>query len=253
MRINDDAEFYAEVGFSDKKTSFQNTPSGVSGSWGYPGGPVNASSGPGATVLGAGHPDNPLGYDARIRYLAWDVGPRVTNNHNQFQRMLFGVNGTWGEWDYDVGYLHSSTKMVGRRTGYLQYSHVREVLASDNNPLHAYWRIGDDAGLNSQAMYDYISPEISAQATTSLDMIDFKANRTLWELPGGPLALAVGAEYRRQKVELTVDIAAPAAKVWARVANFHDMSWLPVVSCTSMSSSPSSIVMAMIPVERGLA
>ena len=203
VRINDDAEFYAEVGFSDKKTSFQNTPSGVSGSWGYPGGPVNASSGPGATVLGAGHPDNPLGYDARIRYLAWDVGPRVTNNHNQFQRMLFGVNGTWGEWDYDVGYLHSSTKMVGRRTGYLQYSHVREVLASDNNPLHAYWRIGDDAGLNSQAMYDYISPEISAQATTSLDMIDFKANRTLWDLPGGPLALAVGAEYRRTQVELT--------------------------------------------------
>ena len=93
--------------------------------------------------------------------------------------------------------------MVGRRTGYLQYSHVREVLASDNNPLHAYWRIGDDAGLNSQAMYDYISPEISAQATTSLDMIDFKANRTLWDLPGGPLALAVGAEYRRTQVELT--------------------------------------------------
>ena len=115
VRINDAAEFYAEVGFSDKKTRFQNTPSGVSGSWGYPGGPVNASSGPGATVLGPDHPDNPLGYAARIRYLAWDVGPRVTNNHNQFQRLLFGVNGAWGEWSYDVGYLHSSTKMVGRR------------------------------------------------------------------------------------------------------------------------------------------
>ena len=36
----------------------------------------------------------------------------------------------------------------------------------------------------------------------------------------------------RQKVEMTVDIAAPAAKVWARVANFHDMSWLPVVART---------------------
>ena len=36
----------------------------------------------------------------------------------------------------------------------------------------------------------------------------------------------------RQKVELTVDIAAPADKVWARVANFHDMSWLPVVART---------------------
>ena len=36
----------------------------------------------------------------------------------------------------------------------------------------------------------------------------------------------------RQKVEMTVDIAATAAKVWARVANFQDMSWLPVVART---------------------
>ena len=202
-RINDNAEFYAEVGFSEKKVRYQTRPNYADGSWGYPGGPVIASSGAGAVVLGANHPDNPLGYAARPKYVAWDVGPRVTNNKNQFQRLLFGVNGAWGEWNYDVGYLHSSTKLIGRRTGFLRYSRVREVLASDNNPLHAYWRIGDDAHLNSQAMYDYISPEISAEATTSLDMIDFKANRTFMDLPGGPLALAVGAEYRRQKVELT--------------------------------------------------
>ncbi len=203
VRINDDAEFYAEVGFSEKKTRWQTRPNYADGSWGYPGGPVNASSGAGAVVLGPNHPDNPLGYAARPKYVAWDVGPRVTNNKNQFQRLLFGVNGAWGEWNYDVGYLHSSTQLVGRRTGYLHYGRVREVLASDNNPLHAYWRLGDDAHRNSQAMYDYISPLIQAEATTSLDMIDFKANRTLWELPGGPLALAVGAEYRTQKVELT--------------------------------------------------
>lgn len=203
VRINDSAEFYAEVGFSEKKTRWQVQPGGVSGSWGFPGGPVNASSGPGATVLGPNHPDNPLGYAARPRYAAFDVGPRVTNNKNQFQRLLFGINGAWGEWNYDLGYLHSSTSLVGRRTGYLRYSRVREVLSTANNPVGAYWRLGDDAHRNSQAMYDYISPEITAEATTSLDMLDFKANRTLWDLPGGPLALAVGAEYRTQKVELT--------------------------------------------------
>jgi hypothetical protein len=36
----------------------------------------------------------------------------------------------------------------------------------------------------------------------------------------------------RQKVSLTTEIAAPADKVWARVANFHDMSWHPVVART---------------------
>ena len=56
--FNDNAELYTEFSYSKKKTEFNNTPSGVSGAWGYPGGPVNASSGPGAIVLGPDHPDN---------------------------------------------------------------------------------------------------------------------------------------------------------------------------------------------------
>jgi hypothetical protein len=36
----------------------------------------------------------------------------------------------------------------------------------------------------------------------------------------------------RQKVVETVEIDAPAAKVWARIGNFQDMSWLPGVEKT---------------------
>jgi hypothetical protein len=32
-------EIYTEIGYSKKETIFSNTPSGVSGGWGYPGGP----------------------------------------------------------------------------------------------------------------------------------------------------------------------------------------------------------------------
>ena len=53
-------EVYTEIGYSKKETTFSNTPSGVSGSWGYPEGPRNASSGPGAVVLSPTHPDNPI-------------------------------------------------------------------------------------------------------------------------------------------------------------------------------------------------
>src|SRR6185437_7842248 len=49
-------EVYTEIGYSKKETTFSNTPSGVSGSWGYPEGPRNASSGPGAVVLSPTHP-----------------------------------------------------------------------------------------------------------------------------------------------------------------------------------------------------
>jgi iron complex outermembrane receptor protein len=200
--INDNAELYSEFSYSTKETVFVNGFSGVSGAWGYPGGPVNASGGPGATVLGPNHPDNPTGQAARLRYAAFDVGPRVTTNKNEFERFLVGLKGTAGAWDYDVGYLHSGTSLHNSRTGYLRYSHVRTALSDPNSPV-GYWRIGDDAGLNSQALYDYISPTINAVASSKLDIVDAKLSRSLTDLPGGALGIAFGAEYRRQSVELT--------------------------------------------------
>ncbi|MCX2921424.1 TonB-dependent receptor [Stenotrophomonas rhizophila] len=196
-------EIYTEIGYSKKETTFSNTPSGVSGGWGYPGGPVNANSGDGATVLSPTHPDNPIpGQASRLRYSAWDVGPRVTENTNEFNRFLVGVKGNWGEWSYDTAYLHSGTDLVNKRTGFLNYDAVRCVLGNPACPA-GVWRIGDNAGLNSQALYDYISPDISARAKSSLDMFDFTVSRSLADLKGGPLGLALGTEWRKTSNSLT--------------------------------------------------
>jgi hypothetical protein len=37
----------------------------------------------------------------------------------------------------------------------------------------------------------------------------------------------------RQKITETIEIDAPPAKVWAVIADFHDMSWLPGIAKTS--------------------
>ncbi len=34
----------------------------------------------------------------------------------------------------------------------------------------------------------------------------------------------------RQKLDLGVEIAAPPAKIWAVIGNFHDLSWVPAVA-----------------------
>jgi iron complex outermembrane receptor protein len=198
--FTDDVEGYLELGYSKKKTWFHNTPSGVSGAWGYPGGPVNANSGPGQMIIGAAHPDNPLGVDARIRYAAFDVGGRNTFNTNDFYRALAGVKAKFGEWDFDAGYLHSETKLRNERTGFLQYSHVLQAL-SGTGPVT--WRIGDNASLNDRSVYDYISPTIHADGKSSLDLVDVKASRSIFALPGGDLGFAVGAEYRHLETSLT--------------------------------------------------
>ncbi|MEH6421302.1 TonB-dependent receptor [Pseudomonas sp. CGJS7] len=201
--ISDNFEAYVEAGYSKKKNTFITTPSGVSGSWGYPGGPVNASGGAGAVVLGPNHPDNPFpGTSAPLRYSAWDVGPRVTRNDNQFTRFLAGVKGAIGSWDVDAAYLHSETSLRNEREGFLRYSAVRDALTNGTGP-GGYWRLGTRSGANSQALYDYISPRIHADAETKLDLFDLKGSRTLFDLPGGAFGIALGGEYRRQSVELT--------------------------------------------------
>lgn len=195
-------EVYTEIGYSKKETIFSNTPSGVSGGWGYPGGPVNANSGAGATQLYAGHPDNPLPTAARLRYSAWDVGPRVTDNTNEFNRFLVGSKGNWGDWSYDTAYLHSGTDLVNKRTGFLRYDAVRCVLGNPACP-YGTWRIGDNASQTPQSVYDAISPTISARAKSSLDMFDFTISRSLMDLKGGPLGLAFGTEWRKTSNSLT--------------------------------------------------
>ncbi len=200
--FGDSSEVYVEMGYSKKSTTFRNTPSNISGSWGYPGGPVNANSGPDAIMLGADHPDNPYGVPVRVRYSAFDVGPRVTDNTNEFIRFLAGVKGTWGDWDYDTAYLHSSTSLLNERTGFLRYSAVKCVL-SDPDCAAGVWNLGQGAEGNPQSLYDYISPTISARAKSELDMFDFKVSRVLADLAGGPLGLALGTEWRKTSNSLT--------------------------------------------------
>ncbi|HVF15302.1 MAG TPA: TonB-dependent receptor, partial [Steroidobacteraceae bacterium] len=202
LRMSDNFDLSAELGYSRKKNEFNNTPSGVSGSWGYPGGLQNASAGAGATLLGATHPDNTLfpGQAVRVRYSAWDVGPRVGEQTNEFYRALVGLKGTIGNWDLDVAALHSESEMISERRGFLRYSAVREAL-SGTGPI--VWRIGDNSDLNSQAVYDFISPTIHADGKSQLDSVDFKLSRGLFDLPGGEFGFAVGAEYRRLESSLT--------------------------------------------------
>jgi iron complex outermembrane receptor protein len=202
-RIGGDFEAYAEAQYVKTTSYFETTPSGVSGAWGYPGGPVNASSGPGATVLAPSHPDNPFGgAAARLRYLAADVGPRTSDVNNQFTRFAAGVRGRLGAWDFDSALVYSATDLENVYNGYLRYSTTRAALGDPNSPLFPY-RIGVNSGLNPASLYAAISPTLRSNAKSSMSSIDVKAVRELTQLPGGPMSVAVGAEYRREESKLT--------------------------------------------------
>ncbi|WP_242107533.1 TonB-dependent receptor [Luteimonas aquatica] len=215
--ISDTAELYAELSYARKRTHSITTPSSVSGLWG----PVNASSGAGAVRLGADHPDNPYGAAVRLRYSAFDVGPRTNSTDNALVRVLVGTKGTAGAWDYDLGYSHSQSDFDAVKTGYLHYDRVRQVLTDPQSPV-GYWRLGVNADLNSRALYDYISPRLRSQASTELDTFDAKASRSLVELRGGPLGLALGMEARRQAISLEPTTLTETSQIIGMGYNAYD-------------------------------
>ena len=204
---------YAELNVYHSESSSVTTPSTISGSVGFPGGPVSNA----AVALGAGHPDNPyFGRAARLRYLAADVGPRTSEVDSTFTRFVAGIKGSVAGWDIDSALLYSQNKVANERGGFLQRDVAfallnpsdANVAAARLNPAYAalpagsVWRIAENAGLNSPALYAALSPRISNDAKTHIAQIDFKASREMGKLDGGSLGLAVGAEFRHESTEL---------------------------------------------------
>ncbi|CAN7540778.1 TonB-dependent receptor [Massilia sp. LjRoot122] len=214
FKLDNDIEAYTELNLYHSESQSGTTPSTISANQGYPGGPV---SGAGA-AFGPTHPDNPyFGREARLRYLAADVGPRVSNIDSNFVRALVGARGSTAGWDWDSSLLYSRNKVTNQRTGYLQRDATFALLnptpanvaaAILNNPgyralpVGTLWRIGENAGLNSPAVYAALSPQIANDAHTEVAQVDVKASREFGKLPGGALGVAVGAEFRHESAEL---------------------------------------------------
>ena len=215
VQLNQQFQAYAEGSYYWSESQSTTTPSTVSTSVGYPGGPISNAG----AALGAGHPDNPyFGTAARLRYLAFDVGPRGSNINSKFGRAVLGIKGTAYDWDIDSALLFSMNRVKNTRTGFLQRNVTfallnptpANVAAASINPAYAalppgtLWRIGENAGLNSPAVYAALSPTIGGDAETRITQIDMRASRELAQvtLPGGPLAVAVGGEFRHERTQL---------------------------------------------------
>ena len=214
LQLTGDLQAYVEGNLYTNKSASVSPPSGINGSVGSPVGPVNNAS----VSLGTMHPDNPYpGATVRLRYLAADVGQQVTTTQSTFARVVAGIKGTVRDWDIDSALLFSQNKVTTERTGSLQRdvafalldpSAVNVANATAGSaayaalPVGSFWRIAENANLNSAAMYAALSPTISNNALSQVTQVDFKASRELGNLSGGPMGVAVGAEFRRESVML---------------------------------------------------
>jgi len=135
-------------------------------------------------TLPANSPQNPFGAPAQLSYSFPDIGPSVTDVDTTTYRLFVDFRGTAGGWDLDgaAGYMYA--KMTDHITGYIEPGVAQQDL---NNLTYI-----PGASTNGAALF---APVETTDPSSTLYVIDLHGTRDLFQMPGGPLALGVGAQY----------------------------------------------------------
>ena len=146
-------------------------------------------------ILPIGHPDNPFNADATPRAAAiryrFENHPGGTDLTNEQYRVLVGVKGTVGTWDWETAYLWNRTERTEVRHGFLYLPVLRQLLTGRT--------------LASIAADPNISPDINSVAFAEIKQWDAKVATEFGELGGGPIGFATGVEFRNEAIGLTAD------------------------------------------------
>ena len=212
-----DHEFFTEFGYYRTKSHVDGLATVPSSAYFTPDGVSNSQTA--ATVLGASHPDNPyFGTAARLSYLPlYDTGISGTDSSASTTRLVSGFKGTMGGWDYDTAVNYSSATQTDTSLKVMDWrvknallnptaANVATATAWSSKyaalPAGTYWRIGENASLNSAAMYDALLANKSRKGESKTYGADFKISKEIAKAPGGPIAIAFGAEVRHEENNL---------------------------------------------------
>lgn len=139
-----------------------------------------------------------VGEPLLIRYRTVPLGPRTWRDVADNGRAVFGAKGTIADWDYDTAFLYTQSNVKEKDTGGIAlYSKLLPLLNSGViNPF------GASSPAAEQALQNTLYKGEAYSTKTSIAQYDAKGSREVYQLPAGPLAVAVGGNVRREKYEL---------------------------------------------------
>lgn len=131
-------------------------------------------------------------------------GARSTRDESQATRLVAGIRGTWNGWDLDSAALYSESKVKELLlAGYAQYSKALPIFNS--GLINPFGDTTDQTVLAAARAAEFRG--VSYSTKTSMTSIDFKGSRELFNLANGAVALALGAELRREKFTYDPSVA----------------------------------------------
>ena len=163
------------------------------GSTNYPTGLYDFAFGPGKPLsifpnpplvitVPANYPGNPYGAAAPLVYNFHEIGPGIITTDTATERLLLSLSGTVAGWDLKATGGAMYSRMIYKEYGQIEPTALQTAL--DNGYI-----LGSSDGTN------LFAPTMEFTPTSSLDLIDVHGTRELFELPGGPLDLALGVQW----------------------------------------------------------
>ena len=126
---------------------------------------------------------------ALINYAFGSLGPLENFVKNRNARVVADLSGDWGGWNYSADIVFNHTWLDFEIGGFLNYP---QLLKDVTNGTYNFV----NPAANSSAVLGALAPRVVTQDTSDMDTVVLRANRMLTQLPGGPLGVAVGAEWR---------------------------------------------------------
>ena len=151
-----------------------------------------------------------------LRYRAFEAGLRSKKDDNTAGRVLGGVKGTIAGWDYDSAILYTESKVKETVTG--GYPTVSKILPVLNSGIVNPFGPSSPAVQQQLLATNFTGEAFSTKTSTT--GLDAKASREIFQLPAGPLALAVGGELRKEKYALSPSQAVTIGDVSGYGGNF---------------------------------
>jgi iron complex outermembrane recepter protein len=138
------------------------------------------------------YPGNTFGVAANVRGFLPDFDTRRIDVKTVATRLAAEATGSLAGWDLNAAVGYTKVETTQTFKGYINFANLYSALNDVANPFLI-------AGGNSQAMLDRVSPTVNNLTTSELTFIDGRGSRELTQLPGGPLAMALGYSYAYKK------------------------------------------------------
>lgn len=139
------------------------------------------------------NPNNPFAAAGNLALLSGlpDRGIQTLTNSKVYRGAL-GASGSFGDgWDYNLGLTASKVSLDVTNRNYVYLQGLMDAIAQGT-----YNFVNPAA--NSQAAIDQVFPETSKTSTSKLFQVQGALAKDLFQLPGGKLNVAVGAQFRHE-------------------------------------------------------